>query len=110
MSSKVYSPDKWVMIEITSKEHGVVRKILGSWYGGFAGSNSWQLSSGNLFSIEHKDHWEFPQASGSTYMCSKHAEGMSMHTMGVFNKWKSESNDDYSVIIVTDYSKEIKNV
>ncbi len=40
-----YTPDKWVVIEIDYD--GVkTQKILSSWYGGWAGSDSWRLSSG----------------------------------------------------------------
>ena len=39
-----YKPDKWVVLEVTTPD-GTYKKILSSWYGGFADGDSWRLSS-----------------------------------------------------------------
>ena len=39
-----YTPDRWVIVEINSPEHGKIRKVLGSWYGGYLGSDSWRMN------------------------------------------------------------------
>ena len=42
-----YTPDLWVILEFKEKDSEEVnRKVLASWYGGYAGSDSWKLSSG----------------------------------------------------------------
>lgn len=66
-----YTPDAWIPVLIESEEHGKVYKILASWYGGFAGSDYWKLSSGiESVSIE-ENTFVMPQSSGSTYVVSK---------------------------------------
>lgn len=68
-----YSPDCWVLIQITPddptlKSH---KRIFACWYGGFAGSDSWKLSSGNEEVIESESTWEVKQNSGSLYIVPK---------------------------------------
>lgn len=82
-----YTPDKWVIVRITSKEHGTIDKVLGSWYGGYGGSDSWRFSSG-ITKIEAKlddkhPHYLVHNHSGSIYMCYKNCVGMSVYTAGV---------------------------
>jgi len=90
-----YTPDRWVMVEATSSKGESVRKILASWYGGFANGDSWKLSSGIVDAIDHGDHIEFPQHSGSVYFCGKGNYGMSMYTNSILLDWQermAESN------------------
>ena len=86
-----YHPDKWVMLKITSKEHGVCYKVLASWYGGFGGSNSWKLSSGtksaNIADIGEGGWVDFPQESNSTYTCFLDSYGTSAYTHMVLQSW-----------------------
>ena len=82
-----YSPDRWVLVEITSKEHATIQKILAGWYGGFAGSDSWKLSSGNVNFIDKGDYYESLQESGSTYKLYKASEGFTGLTAGMFKYW-----------------------
>ena len=63
--SSYYTPDRWVMLEINSEKYGKIRKILASFYGGFAQGDSWKLSSGNTSVIDKGDFYEFPQESGT---------------------------------------------
>ena len=85
-----YTPDLWVIVEINSKEHGKIRKMLGSWYGGFAGSDEWRFSSGITEVIEHDNHYEIHNHSGSIYTCYKNSVGMSGYTFIVFNDYKKK--------------------
>ena len=84
-----YTPDRWVLVEVGSK-HGTYRKILASWYGGFAGSDSWKLSSGNTDFVDKGDYYEVPQESGSVYHCHKQAEGMSGYTASILISWQKQ--------------------
>lgn len=101
-------PDRWVVVEIVgfgdqnSKPYSVM-KVLASWYGGYAGSDSWKLSSGIEEVSEFEDRYEFRNASGSNYVCYKHAYGMSSYTMSIFSSWKNQEKDDLFINIVEKY-------
>ena len=82
-----YSPDRWVLVGITSKEHATIQKILAGWYGGFAVSDSWKLSLGNVNFIDKGEYYESLQESGSTYKLYKASEGFTGLTAGMFKHW-----------------------
>lgn len=92
--SNYYTPERWVIIEINSKEHGTIKKILGSWYGGYAGSDSWRMSSGITKVVEKFDedipYYEVHNESGSVYTCYRDIVGMSMYTTTIFNYYKDK--------------------
>jgi hypothetical protein len=85
-----YTPDRWVIVEINSAEHGKIRKVLGSWYGGFAGSDSWRMNSGIEQVIDQGNYYDIVGYSGSVYRCIKGAEGMSAYTTSIFENYKKE--------------------
>jgi hypothetical protein len=87
-----YTPDRWVLVEI-EHEGKKYCKVLASWYGGFAGSDSWKLSSGVESVNETKTTLVYPQSSGSTYHCFKGSYGMSGYTSGVFQSFVNELGD-----------------
>jgi len=41
-----YTPDRWAIVHITSLDHPPIDKVVGSWYGGYGGSDSWRMNSG----------------------------------------------------------------
>lgn len=90
----VYVPDVWVIVKITHKDEAPLYKILAGWYGGFAGSNSWKLSSG-ITSVEadpdYIEQTHYHQYSGSKYICSKHTYGFSSMTSNMLASWVKES-------------------
>lgn len=94
-----YFPDKWTIVEIkTPKE--TLYKVLASWYGGWAGSNSWKMSSGINKITEKDDTYEFDNYSGSMYSCHKETYGSSMYTMSVYNDYEkqiTEANNGVSI-------------
>ena len=77
-----YNPDVWVILEAED-----TRKVLGGWYGGFAGSSSWRLSSGITQIIKRDDYYEIHNESGSVYKCHKAFERTSALTEAVFRNW-----------------------
>jgi len=85
-----YTPDLWVIVEINSDEHGKIRKVLGSWYGGFAGSDEWRMNSGIEKVIEQDDYYDVIGYSGSVYKCYKNRVGLSSYTDRVYNNMKTE--------------------
>jgi hypothetical protein len=77
MASQEYVPDRWTVVQVCPPSGEVHYRILGSWYGGFFGSDVWKLSSGIEAVEEHEHHWRVPQTSGSVYICAKPRRGMS---------------------------------
>jgi len=86
----VYTPDKWVVIEI-AMEGTVVQRILSSWYGGWAGSDSWRLSSGITEVEELEDSYIIKNESGSVYTCFKKRYGMSAYAMSILEDFKKQA-------------------
>jgi hypothetical protein len=78
-----YVPDRWIIIKITS-EKGSHYRVFASWYGGFAGSDSWKLNSG-IMSVTLDDHnyFHFIGSSGSVYSCHKNGYGISNYGANV---------------------------
>lgn len=103
-----YTPDRWVIVRIDSSE-GKIDKILGSWYGGFAGSDEWRFSSG-ITKIEEKLNEKYPHYlihnhSGSIYTCHKNNVGMSTYTSSIYLSYKKkveEAGGSMEVIDVHD--------
>ncbi len=109
---RTYCPDKWVMLKCTHPKFGVTYKVLASWYGGFAGSNSWKLSSGTLdaFFDEEYGVYHFPQHTGSIYICHPKVYGMSMHTAGVLDSWVRALKDTDGTMEVMDENFDIASL
>jgi len=80
----VYTPDAWVILELVTPEE-TIYKLLAGWIGGYLGSDSWKLSSGIESMNEFDDRYEFPNYSGSLYVCYKNNEGMTGYTSTIFN-------------------------
>lgn len=94
-----YIPDRWVILKFTSKKHGEIRKVFSGWYGGFAGSDDWRLSSG-ITNIEEKlELYLIHNESGSTYLCYKNNHGMSGYMSSIFASWKKQENEDTKIEI-----------
>ncbi len=90
-----YTPDCWEILRVTRSDGDVIDKVIAGWYGGFAGSNSWKISSGIEAVIDHGDHYEMPQSSGSTYMLGKgtrRMSGLMMSTFASFDESMKTSN------------------
>jgi hypothetical protein len=79
-----YTPDGWVVVEIKDANKTVFR-ILASWYGGFAGVDSWKLGSSIEHVVKHEDFFEFKNSSGSTYFCQNASYRMSMLARSIYN-------------------------
>ena len=86
-----YTPDKWVVIEI-AMDNTKVQRILSSWYGGWAGSDSWRLSSGITEVEELEDSYIIKNESGSVYTCFKGRYGMSAYAMGILEDFKKQAS------------------
>ena len=100
--SRDYTPDKWVIVEITNKGGASHRRVLGSWYGGFTQGDSWRMSSGIESVKDEGDYWAVLNTSGSTYNCMKGCEGMSGYTMGVLAHMQKQASEDGGKIEVVE--------
>lgn len=98
-----YTPDEWVLIEIKPKDSASFEKILACWYGGFAGSNSWKLSSGNLEAYIEGGFIVFPQESGSIYKCSKDTQRMGGYLSSVYSDLKKSAESAGAKLEITKY-------
>ena len=79
----VYNPDKWVVVKIDGNDHPSIYKVFACWYGGYAGSDSWQLNSG-ITSVSREGFvYSFEGASGSTYECHTDSYGTNFYGHGV---------------------------
>lgn len=88
---KTYSPDLWTLVKIESGEFGTHYKILASWYGGFAGSESWKLSSGCVKASIDDTSYCVLQHTGSSYLCYNNNYGMSSYAASIFKGWEKDS-------------------
>lgn len=75
-----YTPDKWVVLKLTSSEGGVHYRVFGCWYGGFTGSNRWKMNSGITEASFDSFEYVFVGASGSAYHC--HVTNYGTHMYG----------------------------
>ena len=80
-----YTPDKWAIVRITSKDHPPIDKVVGSWYGNFTGGDSWRMNSGIEKVTEEGDFYLVHGYSGSIYHCRQGTQGMSASTEMVMN-------------------------
>ena len=95
-----YTPDCWVVIEV-DYEGVKTQKILSSWYGGWARSNSWRLSSGITEVEELEDSYIIRNESGSVYTCYKRRYGMSSYTARILEDFKKQ----YTITMVEKYER-----
>jgi hypothetical protein len=79
-------------------------KVFAGWYGGYAGSDSWKLSSGIEKSIEHDDYYEIHNNSGSVYKCYKTLIGQSIYMHSIFSQFKEnceKNNASFCLLVQT---------
>ena len=96
-----YIPDKWQIVHLKMDELDT-NKVMGSWYGGFLGSDNWRLSSGITNVIEHDTYYEVHNESGSVYKCHKEAQGMSAYTSQVYLDFKKKLEEQGGTLEVID--------
>jgi hypothetical protein len=80
-----YTPDKWVVVKITSDKNPAVYKVFACWYGGWAGSDSWKLNSGITKATLEGFVYSFEGSSGSVYECHKDCYGTNGYGGSVLN-------------------------
>lgn len=78
-----YSPNRWVILEITSSSGKPFYKVMGSWMGGYLEGESWRMNSGIERVKEEEDGYKVYGFSGSVYYCPKESYGLGLYSHGV---------------------------
>ena len=103
---ETHNPDRWVIIEMKTKEYGTIHKVLGSWSGGYLDGDSWRMSSG-LEKVETEgDYYLMYNVSGSIYKCHKRMNGLTIVSSPVFEQLREEVGA--KLISVSEFKKEKK--
>jgi hypothetical protein len=93
-----YVPDIWVVLKVAENPDDIHYRVLGGWYGGYLGSDSWRLNSGITSHEFDGDYWKFYGSSGSCYKCHQDSYRMNVVTGNVYSslreKWKVALLDD----------------
>lgn len=97
--SREYAPDRWQIVRIKGSE-GEAYKVLGSWYGGYAGSDSWRLSSGITKITESDMCYTVLNESGSMYTLYKGSQGMSGYTHSIYQSLKSQETETLTINVI----------
>jgi len=97
--SREYAPDRWQIVCIKGSE-GEACKVLGSWYGGYAGSDSWRLSSGITKITESDMCYTVLNESGSMYTLYKGSQGMSGYTHSIYQSLKSQETETLTINVI----------
>ena len=108
--ARKHSPDKWIIVKFSTKEHGDVYKVLGGWSGGYLDSDNWRLSSGLERVEEDGDYLLMHNYSGSIYKCRKGMEGTTGLSGGILHGWLEEVKDNEDVEITTITVEEFNNL
>jgi hypothetical protein len=80
-----YTPQGWIVVEITSAQGQKIKKVLATW-----GASEWRLNSGNQYTEEFSDRWEFSGYSGSLYVCYKDCYGTSGFIEGIYDNFEHQ--------------------
>ena len=95
----VYNPDKWVLIKVGDEN---LYKVFACWYGGYAGSDSWQLNSGVVSVTQEGNVYSFKGASGSVYECHENTYGTNMYGGSVLDNMIEKAAENNVKIEILD--------
>lgn len=96
-----YNPETWVLLELSGGNTETIQKVFAGWYGGWAGSDSWKMSSAVRKTTRDDDLITFHNESGSEYICHISAQKMSGYQTGLLNSWIPKMEDlGFSVKII----------
>ena len=103
-----YRPDSWVIVKVyEAKTNNTIYRILGSWYGGYLGSDSWRLSSPIVKITDDEEVFIVWNESGSVYYLRKGCVRMSGFTSRVYVNFQQqlERLNDGSTIEIVDITE-----
>lgn len=96
-----YNPDKWLVIKVggfSSNKKAISDdyRLVGSFFGGYTGGNSWRINSG-IVRTEYKDDiYSVFGSSDSVYYCHKNTHGSHSYTDSILR----ELNKTYDIRIL----------
>lgn len=97
---KTYTPDKFVLIDYGAEYAKERYAVLGGWYGGFAGSNSWKRSSPiEEAEIVNDKEIIITTDSGSKYILYKGCVGVTMLTQSIIDQAKLDAIAAWNEIV-----------
>ncbi len=88
-----YNPTRWAILSFDMDDGTKLYKIIGSWYGGYTGGDSWKISSGITNVDVLEDHFSVTNHSGSIYKFGKTGYGMSNYTASVVYSYLTKMNE-----------------
>jgi len=94
------NPDKWMIVKIVNNKNESHYRVFASWYGGYLGSDSWQMNSGITKVTEAGDYYFFEGSSGSVYSCRKGCYGASGYGYNVLSGLVEKGAKDGLLIAV----------
>lgn len=100
MGMNAYTPDHWVILELTPAGKETWYRLFAGWYGGYLGSDSWRVNSGITKLIDKEDHYEVYGHSGSCYKCYKSAEGTSGYMESILAGFQKDAEGKATIEIV----------
>jgi hypothetical protein len=89
--SSVYQPDAWVILRIEDGGE-VIHKVLGGWYGGYLGANSWRLNSGITRIEKDAETYSIYGYSGSVYRVHESNQRMNMLMASIFASMRDRAD------------------
>ena len=81
-----YYPDRWVILHMGGDDPHC--RVLGAWGGGYTQGTSWRMNSGITAVDIYTEHFEFWGHTGSRYICSKGAYGLTATSAGIYDQLK----------------------
>lgn len=105
MTNPIYTPDRWVILKITTYDHltyttKVIYKVFAGWLGSYTQGQSWKLNSG-IDRVEQDDKFYlFYGHSGSVYQCYKSYNAMSVYMAEILENFVEGSKDYATIEIV----------
>jgi hypothetical protein len=94
------NPDKWMIVKIVNDKNESHYRVFASWYGGYLGSDSWQMNSGISKVTEDDNYYFFEGVSGSLYTCRKGGYGASGYGYNVLSGLVEKGAKDGLLIAV----------
>lgn len=88
-----YTPDRWVVVKISSDKNPPIHKVFASWFGGYGGSDHWKLNSGITSVAFENNVYYFNGSSGSVYECHRDTYGTNMYGMSVLSNMIEQAKD-----------------
>lgn len=99
-----YTPDAWVIVKVKKTDsEEVLYKVFAQWYGGYTGSDSWQINSGIVRASTDDNYYKFEGYSGSVYWCHKGSYRTTMYGHGVLHSLINDMKENgYDLILLDD--------